>query len=168
MSGDAENESLNPPPPRGQYEFDREQNALLGDLGSKMQFVGMFAIVIGSLVLVGGVLAANSEAFNPGAFISGLLYIAIGAWTRSAGASFRDVVTTKGADITHLIEALGDVRRVYTLFYWICIFAIALLVISLLVMLYWTSFHAAPQVAVIESANLVGASDGSVGIGTQI
>lgn len=136
---------------RPQYEFDRTQNALIGDLGSKMRFVGMFSIVIGILVLLGGVLAANPEAFNPGGLISGLLYIAIGAWTRSAGAAFHEVVATKGADITHLMNALTDVRRIYTLVYWICILAIALLVLSLIVVVAWSSLY--PEV---EMASLSG------------
>lgn len=150
MSASAEHEGPGPESPAGQYEFDRGQNALLGDLGSKMQFVGLFAIVIGSLVIVGSILTANARPFNLGPLISGILYIALGAWTRSAGTSFREVVTTKGADITHLMDALGDVRRVYTLFYWICLFAIAFLVLSLLIVLYWTTLDAAPPVAVLE------------------
>ena len=86
MSASGESDGPRPERPPGQYEFDKDQNALMGDLGSKMQFVGMFSIVIGALVLMGGVLAANAESFNPGGFIAGLLYIALGAWTRSAGS----------------------------------------------------------------------------------
>lgn len=136
MSGPAASE---PPPPPGppQYEFNAEQNALMGDLGAKMQFVGTFAIVIGVLGLVGGVMVLNTRAFNPGALILSLLDIAVGAWIRSAGGAFREVVQTRGADVTHLMDALGAVRRVVALFYWIGIIAIALLVISLiLVALY--------------------------------
>ncbi len=124
----------------GQYEFGADQNAIMGDLGSKMQFVGMFTIVIGTLGLIGGVLALNTDATrSPGIFIMSLLYIAIGAWTRSAGAGFRQIVATRGADITHLMDALSNVRRVYSLFYWICIIAIALLVISMLIMVFWSA-----------------------------
>ena len=125
--------------PSSQYEFDAAQNALLGDLGLKMRFVGMFALVIGVLVLLGSVLALNTNINASvydlsGAFISGLLYIVLGAWTRSAGASFTRVVATKGADISHLMDALADVRQVYTLFYWICVLSIALLIISLILL----------------------------------
>jgi len=127
------------PPPAGppeapQFEFNAEQNALMGDLGAKMQFVGTFAIVIGVLGLIGGVLVLNTRAFNPGALILSLLDIAVGAWIRSAGGAFREVVQTRGADITHLMDALGDLRRVAALFYWIGILTIALLVISLILL----------------------------------
>lgn len=149
MSTNADPEAPTPGKPPGQYEFNAEQNALMGDLGAKMQFVGMFAVVIGALVLMGGVLTVNAAPRNPGAFIAGLLYIALGAWTRSAGSAFRDVVETRGADITHLMEALGDVRRIYTLFTWICIIAIALLAISLLLVVYWNAFPPARPVTAL-------------------
>lgn len=143
-----------PPPerPPAQYEFDRDQNALMGDLGAKMQFVGMLSIVIGAIVLVGSVLTVN--VFSLGNLIAGLLYIALGAWTRAAGEEFRDVVRTKGADITHLMDALANIRRIYTLFYWICLVAIALMVISLLFLVLWYSFADEPAVAVTRAIRM--------------
>ncbi len=108
----------------------------MGDLGSKMQFVGMFSIVIGAIVLMGAVLTVNANAFGLGDFIAGLLYIAIGAWTRAAGVGMSRVVQTRGSDVTHLMDALANVRRIYTLFYWICLVAIALMILSLLIVIF--------------------------------
>jgi hypothetical protein len=35
-----------------QYEFSSEENAVLGDLGRKMRFVGLFAVVLGVLNII--------------------------------------------------------------------------------------------------------------------
>ena len=50
----------------------------------------------------------------------------LGAWTRSAGDSFRKIVETRGSDVTHLMDALGSLHGMYSLFY-------AILLIVLLV-----------------------------------
>jgi hypothetical protein len=48
----------------------------------------------------------------------------MGVWTERAGAQFRTVVVTEGRDIRHLMHALEDLRRLYTLQFWICLAAI--------------------------------------------
>src|SRR5262249_46601698 len=40
-----------------QYEFTSEQNTLIGGLGSKMRFVGLFAVVLGVVNLIIALLA---------------------------------------------------------------------------------------------------------------
>jgi hypothetical protein len=43
--------------------------------------------------------------------------ILFGAWTRSAGESFRKIVDTRGADIHNLMEGLGSLHGMYSLFH---------------------------------------------------
>jgi hypothetical protein len=106
-----------------QYEFTAEQNATIGDLARKMRFVAVFLILGGALeclTVLGGHLTG---------LISGLVHVFLGAWTWSAGNSFRQIVDTQGQDITHLMSALGDLRRVYGLLYVLLIIALVLLAV---------------------------------------
>ncbi len=112
--------------PSSQYEFAPAQNALIGSLADKMTFVGLFGLSLGLLALLAGI-----ARFDPAALILGLVYILVGVWTRSAGGSFREVVRTHGADISHLMNALESLRKFYSLMYWLGIVAIAALVILL-------------------------------------
>jgi hypothetical protein len=117
-------------PTRPQYEFDPEQNALIGSLAAKMRFVGLVLIALGVLALLGSA-ATFRDVRDGNLIIFGLLQVIIGVWTRSAASSFRQVVETKGSDITHLMDALDDLRKLYALQYWLVILAAVLLVVSL-------------------------------------
>ncbi len=115
-----------------QIEFDADQNAVFRTLGRKMRFVGMFAIVLGVLALLGGVFGMmqlrDSRDFSLACF--GIMQLLIGAWTRAAGAEFQRVAETHGADISHLMNALVDLRKLYTFQYWLAILMIVLVVIT--------------------------------------
>jgi hypothetical protein len=151
-----------------QYEFTSEQNTLIGGLGGKLRFVGLFAIVLGVINLLIALLtvvaiyrdrvpaewkAKTKEymeklpddvkkqaeeysleklpanhylwgiAINLG--VVGLFYLLMGVWTRSAGDSFLNIVTTRGSDITHLMNGLRSLHSMYSLLY-------TLLVVTLL------------------------------------
>jgi hypothetical protein len=54
-------------------------------------------------------------AINVG--VVGLFYLVMGAWTRSAGSSFGQIVTTQGSDISHLMTALSSLHSMYALVY---------------------------------------------------
>jgi hypothetical protein len=62
-------------------------------------------------------------ALNAG--VVGLFYLVMGGWTRSAGSSFQQIVTTQGSDISHLMRALLSLHSMYSLVY-------ALLVVTIL------------------------------------
>ena len=119
------NPSAGPP---SQYEFGPEQNVLIGDLASKMTFVGLFGLAIGILMVLPAIFR-----FDPATVVMGIISILIALWTRSAGGSFREVVQTEGADVSHLMNALNSLRKLYTLTFWLCIVTVALLVIVLTV-----------------------------------
>src|SRR5262245_61914780 len=130
---------------QGQYEFTEQQNQLLAGLSSKMGVVGTFLSVVGVLEVLAAVVAVaaalrsnfppdllaripsdvhhrlpgNSElwAFAIQGGVAGLLYLLMGIWTSSSAASFRQIVDTRGSDISHLMNALGSLNRMYTLIY---------------------------------------------------
>jgi hypothetical protein len=108
-----------PPHVGDSYEFTGRENAVIGRLGEKMHFVGLFTLGVGVLAIGFGVMRRDL-----GPVVSGLLYAMMGVWTERAGAQFRTVVVTEGHDIRHLMHALEDLRRLYTLQFWICLIAI--------------------------------------------
>jgi hypothetical protein len=52
-----------------------------------------------------------------GAGATGLFYVLMGAWTRSAGASFQKIVETEGSDIRNLMQGMGSLHSMYSLLY---------------------------------------------------
>jgi hypothetical protein len=44
-----------------------------------------------------------------------LFYLALGTWTSRSAQAFRQIVSTKGQDISHLMDALDNLRKLYGL-----------------------------------------------------
>jgi hypothetical protein len=49
--------------------------------------------------------------------LNGLLYLLLAVWTRSAAGSFKKIVDTRGTDMSHLMEALSALNKMYSLVY---------------------------------------------------
>jgi hypothetical protein len=111
--------------PAPQYEFTPGQNVVIGDLARKMSLVGMVLIVIGVLSILGA-LGRLIGGYFEGGFLGGLLFILIGVWTRGAADDFRMIVSTEGRDVTHLMRALENLRKMYDLIYIVIVVMIAL------------------------------------------
>lgn len=146
------------------YEFKPEENSLIRSLASKMGVVGLVNVIIGVLYLLSAVIAlalifqdklpADVMAQVPdtvkdrmpdrnflwGVMIqqvaAGLIFLMIGVWTRAAAASFRDIVATTGRDISHLMNGLASLLKMYTLIYILIILTLLLTVIGLAIQLY--------------------------------
>jgi len=117
-----------------EFEFTEPQNEVMGDLAGKMKFVGTLLMVLGVLVVLTGI----GTMFVDGAagvlnIIVGVVYLLLGWWTRAASASFQEVVDTEGQDITNLMAALGELRRLYSLQYWIFLILLVMVVIGIVV-----------------------------------
>jgi hypothetical protein len=68
--------------------------------------------------------------------VTGLFFLLMGAWTRSAGASFQKIVTTQGSDITHLMNGLGSLHSMYSLLYTLLVVTLLFGLFSILLTLY--------------------------------
>ena len=55
---------------------------------------------------------------------TGLFYLFLGIWTRSAAGSFRKIVATRGNDINNLMDGLGSLNRMYSLLYALLLFVL--------------------------------------------
>lgn len=117
------------------YEFTEDQNTLIGDLSKKMGLVGAVLIALGLVAILFGIIALFRlpPAAGIAQIIQGLIYLFLGYWTYQASGSFRTIVETAGRDVAHLIEALSNLRKMYTLMYWIIIVGLILLVIAFVV-----------------------------------
>ncbi|MDY6940127.1 MAG: hypothetical protein SWY16_21035 [Cyanobacteriota bacterium] len=110
-----------------EYEFSSSQNQLLADLALKMRFVGILSIALGGLSMFCGVVsllmtlsgAISSSGFSFSFLIQGTLALLVGLWTRKASSAFKLIVDTEGRDIENLTIALGELRKLYTLQYWL-------------------------------------------------
>lgn len=107
------------------YEFTTTQERLIADLAGKMRFVSYFLIVVGVLQIIPGLSRlVIAEGFK--LVISGVVQLLIGIWTNRAASSFLQVTQTRGNDIDNLMEALKQLRRLYSLQYWLLIVALVI------------------------------------------
>ena len=123
-----------------QYEFTAAQNEVIGGLGRKMKLVGLIILIFGILNLVNAVLfqvaytQINNEKIPAEVrdeltklgqrerwlitgylVLVGAVFCAVGAWTRSAGGSFGEVVETRGRDINHVMDGFTTLNKMYSL-----------------------------------------------------
>lgn len=120
------------------YEFSTSQNSLIRDLAQKMQFVSYFLILLGILDSLFGMFSLIREftLTHNGVgnlLIQGIVKILIGVWTGNASRSFKLIVETQGSDIENLMGALGELRKLYRLQYWLILIAVVFTAIALVV-----------------------------------
>ncbi len=119
-----------------QYEFNESQNQLISDVAVKMRFVGYFLIAVGVLGALRGVIAfANGGLVF---IIQGIATVVIGLWTKAAGDCFNNIVKTQGNDIENLMGALAELRKLYTLQYWLLVITLifmAIVIVFFLIMM---------------------------------
>ena len=111
------------------YEFNNTQNQLIRQLAQKMRFVGYILLALGVLVIVAGIVNFRLGGFAT--IIQGIIQLIIGLWTAKAATSFQLIVKTQGNDIENLMTALGELRKLYALQYWIFIIALSLVVVGI-------------------------------------
>jgi hypothetical protein len=68
--------------------------------------------------------------------VNGLLYLLLGVWTRSAGGSFKKIVRTTGSDISHLMEALSSLNKLYSLLYALILIGLMFLLAAIGLFIY--------------------------------
>ena len=115
----------------GTYEFNESQNQLILDLSKKMRFVSYFLIVSGALGAISGfitILQGVQGGFS--GIVQGVILLVTGIWTINAAKAFQLIVDTQGNDIENLMGALGQLRKLYTLQYWLFIIALIFIVIG--------------------------------------
>ena len=104
------------------YEFSEQQNQVLETLIARMNLFSWALLVVGPLVAGAGFYAdvllrvtagSSSGPFVPAflmTFLVGGVLAMLGLWLRRSMREFRDIVTTKGSDVDHLMQALVQLR----------------------------------------------------------
>ena len=67
---------------------------------------------------------------------TGLFYLLMGGWTRSASGSFRKIVTTQGSDIRNLMDGMGSLHQMYSLLYTLLMLVLLAGVVAIVLTLY--------------------------------
>jgi len=98
-----------------EFEFDEAQNGIFRELGNTMTFVGTALMLFGAIAGLGGFVTLGTGGAGLGGLVQGAAYVAIGLWTRRAAAAIGRVAATRGRDIAYLMEAMTELKRVYTL-----------------------------------------------------
>ena len=108
--------------PPAQHEFDSQQNQTIASLAQDMRWVAaplqFIGIMYGIACIMGIVRAFTHPESIVGAVFIGLataFYLALGIWTQRAALSFQQITKTSGQDVTHLMEALENLRKKYSL-----------------------------------------------------
>jgi hypothetical protein len=116
-----------------QYEFSSSQNELITQLAEKMRFVAYFTIGLGVLIAIGGLFTVLRGGISN--IITGVVQIIIGVWTNKAASSFKLIANTQGNDIENLMGALGELRKLYTLQYWLLIITLIFAALGLVLLI---------------------------------
>src|SRR5208283_4350491 len=115
-----------------QYEFSYSENSIIGNLGSKLSFVGLFMLGIGLFLFASVIIRwVQSHHLEVALLFLTLLLIVVGIWTHRAGREFRRVAETQGKDIAHLMGALENLLKLYTLLYLLFFIALVFAIIQL-------------------------------------
>jgi hypothetical protein len=103
-------------------EFDETQNAVIAALSGDMVWVAMPLILVGILYGVGLFVCVIRSFQDPHFLFQAALvalamvfYLALGIWTNRAAQAFGDIVSTRGKDISHLMDALDNLGKMYGL-----------------------------------------------------
>ena len=124
-------------PADGSYEFTEAQDRMISSVASSMRIVGLVLVLLGgfqllvALVEIMGRAAAGFTAAGP----EGILVLVMGGFTMQAGTAFRKIVSSRGNDIGHLMQALRALRSLYRLQLVIFTIAAILLVLAFVVTL---------------------------------
>ncbi len=123
-----------PPPiaPAGSFEFDASQNKVIEEVGGAMHFVAVLLFLHGGVALLNAVGQGMSHRIPEaiGTAVGGVLYGVMGASLHKAGSYFKQIVTTQGNDIPHLMNALTHLRGAFRLVRTLYLILLGILVVA--------------------------------------
>jgi hypothetical protein len=97
-----------------------------------MSFVGLFMLGIGIFFFVSGIVRwAQTRNLEVSMLFLTLLFCVVGVWTHRAGREFLVVAEAEGKDVSHLMGALANLLKFYTLLYLLFFVALVFAIIQL-------------------------------------
>jgi hypothetical protein len=115
------------------YEFSPAQNLTIQVLAQRMKFMGILYMFFGGLMVIWGVILILLKAPVQSivAFAEVALFVFMGLWNYKGADSFQMIVQTEGSDVSHLMNALEDLRKIYNLQYWLMIVVLVLVALAI-------------------------------------
>ena len=100
-----------------EYEFNAQQNALFRRLATTMKFVGYAFIASAAMYAIPTIVTLYSNDVVVALVKVGQvgLIVAAGVWTTRAAANMKSIVETEGNDMEHLMQAMGELNKLFTL-----------------------------------------------------
>ena len=124
------------------YEFSEAENQTIAILASRMKWVGIILILIGSATGLVSIVSlgksAAVSAFNLNVLIFllfAVIFLLTGIWTANAAKSFALIVKTSGSDIGNLMDALTSLLKLYYMQFWLIIDTLIALIVVLIILL---------------------------------
>ena len=124
------------------YEFTDSQNQTVSQLASRMKWVGIFFVALGlafGLLGVAGLVATEGAVdliVKPMILVMvAVIFFLSGIWTVNAARLFTLIVQTTGSDILNLMNALGTLRKLYYMQFWLIIISLVALLIAFAIFL---------------------------------
>lgn len=104
-------------PPAGQYEFNEAENAVFTNLGNAVRLVGTMALALGTLMVLGFfvLLYRHKVGHASLSLVQGTVMLVMGIWCRDVSVPINLIVTSAGSDITHLMNAMQKLHKIYSL-----------------------------------------------------
>ena len=98
-----------------------------------MKFMGILYMFFGGLMVIWGVILILLKAPVQSivAFAEVALFVFMGLWNYKGADSFQMIVQTEGSDVSHLMNALEDLRKIYNLQYWLMIVVLVLVALAI-------------------------------------
>jgi hypothetical protein len=109
-----------------QYEFSDDQNDQIARLSNSMRWVAAPMLALGTLcainLIMGFVWLVQTKTYQDWHAIgtilyllfSTLLFLAFAMWTSNSARAFQEITQTQGHDISHLMNALDGLRKLYS------------------------------------------------------
>jgi len=100
-------------------KFTKDDSEVFSRLALRMRGVGFWFEAYGAFMLLLFVFKLWPKAGNfeiaPAQLLTGIVFLLLGHWTRRSGNGFRQLVDAEEGDLTHLINAMKELSRVYGL-----------------------------------------------------
>lgn len=126
------------------YEFTAEQNATIHSLSQKMKLLGVFYMIVAGIVGLWGFVSLIHSFTNAVMLFGEAAFFAfIGWWTHRGASSFQMIVETQENDISHLMKALDELRKIYNLQVWLLALMLGLVVLTIIAGLLFATSKAA-------------------------
>jgi hypothetical protein len=127
------------PPGTDEYEFSARDERVIGDLGRNLRFVGAATMALAVVLVVLGTHRMTSvrDWDVVSTLLLALAVFLVGSWMRASGREFGKVAETYGRDVTHLMNAIGSLGRVFRNVGAVIAFLIVLAAIQLVLAIWY-------------------------------